>query len=67
LHFPQNLNLYERKRRVRHIRVPITALIASMQSITHQLSFFGQNDGGIFLAAVFKFVVAIAVRYIELS
>jgi len=26
-----------------------------MQSITHQLSLFGQNDGGVVLAVVFKF------------
>jgi len=38
-----------------------------MQLITHQLSLFGQNDGGTVLATAFKFVVAIAVRYIELS
>ena len=55
LHFPQSLNGYERKRRVRHIHVPVTALIASMQSITHQLSLFGKNDGGVVLAVVFKF------------
>ena len=65
LHFPQSLNWYERKRRVRHIHVPVTALIASMQSITHQLSLFGQNDGGIVLALAFKFVDALRVMYIK--
>ncbi|MBE0384195.1 hypothetical protein PCARR_b0135 [Pseudoalteromonas carrageenovora IAM 12662] len=38
-----------------------------MQSITHQLSPFRQNDGGIALTAAFKFVVDITVMYIELS
>ena len=45
--------------------MPVTALIASMQSITHQLSLFGQNDGGIVLALAFKFVDALRVMYIK--
>ena len=31
--FPQNLNWYERKRRVRHIHVPVTVLIALPKGI----------------------------------
>ena len=38
-----------------------------MQSITHQLSPFGQNDGGIVLALAFKFVVGITVMYIKVN
>ena len=51
---PQVKNWYERKRRVFAIHGEVTASIASMQSITHQLSLFGQNDGGIVLALVFN-------------
>ncbi len=47
--------------------MPVTALIASMQLITHQLSLFGQNDGGVVLALAFRFVVANAIMYIKLS
>ncbi|MBE0379920.1 hypothetical protein PPRY_b0161 [Pseudoalteromonas prydzensis ACAM 620] len=36
----------------------VTALIASMQLITHQLSLFGQNDGGIALAAAFNSIMS---------
>ena len=38
-----------------------------MQSITHQLSPFGQNDGGIVLALAFKFVVGLTVMYIKVN
>ena len=64
LQFPQNLNRYERNRRVFAVHGEVTAPLASMQSITHQLSLFGQNDGEIVLALAFKFVVGISVMYI---
>ncbi|WP_218028619.1 hypothetical protein, partial [Pseudoalteromonas carrageenovora] len=67
LQFPQSLNRYERNRRVFTVHGEVTASLASMQSITHQLSPFRQNDGGIALTAAFKFVVDITVMYIELS
>jgi len=47
LHFSQSQNRYERNRRVFTVHGEVTPLIASMQLITHQLSLFGQNDGGI--------------------
>ena len=39
--------------------MPVTVLIASMQLITHQLSLFGQNDGGVVLATAFTFTVGV--------
>ncbi|KKN61470.1 hypothetical protein LCGC14_0521740, partial [marine sediment metagenome] len=47
LQFTQSLNRYERNRRVFAVHGEVTASLASMQSITHQLSLFGQNDGGL--------------------
>jgi hypothetical protein len=38
-----------------------------MHVITHQLSPFGQNDGGIVLALAFKFVVGITAMYIKIN
>lgn len=64
LHFPQSQNRYERNRRVFAVHGEVTPLIASMQLITHQLSLFGQNDGGIVLAAVFKLNLSM---YLELG
>jgi len=67
LQFPQSQNRYERNRRVFAVHGEVTPLIASMQLITHQLSLFGQNDGGVVLALAFRFVVANAIMYIKLS
>jgi hypothetical protein len=58
LQLPQSLNRYERNCRVFAVHGEVTASIASMQSITHQLSLFGQNDGGIVLALVFNSIMS---------